>query len=134
MPLRETLQDIMEQLIQTKSGEPFGKEHPLWRSFDSAVNLLAVSGPIKRRKTLSVTASGGRGRRTRVPFIALLDKRETTNPQRGIYCIYLFREDGSGVYLALNQGVAGIIKKDGRAKAYKTLRSTVDDLRSVGPR
>jgi hypothetical protein len=134
MPLRDILQDILAQLVKTKPGEPLGKEHPLRRSFENAIGLLAESNPVKRRKTLLVKGSIGKGRLTSIPFIALLDRRETTNPQRGVYCLYLFRQDGSGVYLTLNQGVAGIIKKDGREKAYRALRAMVEDLRSVSPR
>jgi hypothetical protein len=39
-----------------------------------------------------------------VPYLAIIDTRLTPGVQTGFYIGYLFKADGSGVYLSLNQG------------------------------
>jgi len=68
---------------------------------------------MKTRQHLKVEWSAGVGRWAKIPWIALMDRRETTTTQQGVYCVYLFREDMSGVYLTLNQGVNKVIKELG---------------------
>ncbi len=53
--------------------------------------------------TIEVVWSVGFGNWARVPWIAFLDSHVTTT-QRGIYGVFLFREDVSGVS-TFNQGV-----------------------------
>src|SRR5207253_5120914 len=64
-----------------------------------------------------------------VPWIAFLDTRETTTAQKGVYCVYLFREDMSGVYVTLNQGVTGPTEQLKWAGSETMLRDTAARLR-----
>lgn len=66
-----------------------------------------------------VEASGGRGRATATPRIAIVDADETTTTRRGLYVAYLFAADMSTVALTLNQGVAEIGEHLGRAGARR---------------
>ncbi len=58
-----------------------------------------------------------------------MDDRETTSTQKGTYCVYLFREDGSGVYLTLNQGVTEPQRLHGAAEGKRLLRARAAELR-----
>jgi MrcB-like, N-terminal domain/TIR domain len=70
------------------------------------------------------------GNWARVPWAACLDQRETTTTRRNVYVVYLFREDMSGVYLTLNQGVTAYTGQFGRAEARAKLRARAEQLRT----
>jgi len=55
-----------------------------------------------------VEGSAGRGRWARCPWIAVIDVNITKTPESGYFIMYLFREDMSGIYLSLIQGVTEI--------------------------
>ena len=63
---------------------------------------------IDTRKILLFKGGIGKGQWATVPWIAVLDKNLTTTVSKGVYIVYLFCADGSGVYLTLNQGTGGI--------------------------
>ena len=72
----------------------------------------------------------GQGSWTTIPWVALLDTRETNTTQRGVYCVYLFREDMSGVYLTLAQGLTEPKEQYGSiAQAREHLRALAENLR-----
>jgi hypothetical protein len=75
------------------------------------------------------TWGAGKGRWADVPWIAVLDRRETSSIQHGIYVVFLFRADMSGFYLTLNQGVTEPTNQLGRPKARELLRKNALDLR-----
>jgi 5-methylcytosine-specific restriction protein A len=68
----------------------------------------------------------GQGFWATIPWIAILDARETSKPSEGVYVVYLFRADMSGVYLTLSQGASslmigkGRVQLRGRARALRT--------------
>jgi 5-methylcytosine-specific restriction enzyme B len=63
--------------------------------------LASISG----RPHIRVKGSVGQGNWAAVPWLALMDRRITTSTTHGVYAVFLFRSDMSGVYLTLNQGV-----------------------------
>ena len=52
--------------------------------------------------TTSVKASWGVGDWNPTPWIAFLDERITTSTLRGFYPVYLFKADGTGLYLSID--------------------------------
>jgi hypothetical protein len=54
-------------------------------------------------------ASIGQGNWATIPWIAALDRRETRKTSEGVYVIYLFRADMTGVYLTLNQATSPVM-------------------------
>lgn len=52
----------------------------------------------------TIKSSAGSGNWASVPWLSIIDHRITKTTQDGVYPVYLFRADGSGVYLSLNQG------------------------------
>lgn len=75
--------------------------------FSEIVSEIENTPPIISRRYLVVKYGMGIGRIALVPWVAIMDKRETTTPQKGVYCVYLFKGDMSGVFLTFNQGVGG---------------------------
>lgn len=71
---------------------------------------------------LSVKASAGAGYWASVPWLSIIDTRVTNTTQDGVYPVFLFRSDGTGLYLSLNQGTTTPTKDYGKkkAKAYSS--------------
>ena len=70
----------------------------------------------------------GQGNWAKVPWLAFLDARETDSTQRGVYPAYLFRQDGSGFYLVLAQGVTEPKRELGTAGAHAALAQKAAQL------
>jgi len=76
--------------------------------------------------------SPGKGRWSSVPWGAVFDRLVTETAQEGYYLVYLFREDSSGVYLSLNQGVTTVRNQYG-ADTKQALRvRAADYLARIG--
>lgn len=56
------------------------------------------------RDEYTIDASCGKGGWAEIPWAAVFYKELSDSAQRGYYIVYLFRADGSGVYVSLNQG------------------------------
>ena len=56
---------------------------------------------------------------------ALLDDRETDTTQHGVYVVFLFRQDMSGVYLTLAQEVTEPRKRLGIVEARRELQEVL---------
>jgi hypothetical protein len=109
--------------------EAFGREHMLWRVFEGLSDYFQKY--VKDRPSLKVRWGVGKGNWARVPWIAFLDKRETASTQNGVYPVYLFREDMSGVYITLNQGVTRVKERHGTPEGRRILRRRALQLRPV---
>lgn len=107
--LQASFEAVLAQYKQTRSGEQFGKKSPIWADFERVAAGLRASPLVARFKTIVIKWSAGQGRWATVPWIAALDSRETSRTSEGVYVIYLFRADLSGVYLTLNQGTTSLL-------------------------
>lgn len=86
---------------------------------------LAVEQLIGENDRYIVHGSPGQGAWARVPWIAVYDRFITETAQDGFYVVYLVKEDFSGVYLSLNQGVTTIRRVYGAdAKDALSARAT----------
>jgi 5-methylcytosine-specific restriction protein A len=70
-----------------------------------------------------VTGSPGRGNWAETPWVSVFDRLVTETAQRGFYVVYLFRGDGTAVYLSLNQGTTEVMELVGRRAYLGELRS-----------
>jgi 5-methylcytosine-specific restriction protein B len=119
---------ILERYNLARQSLPFGGRHEIADYFDGLKRALEATQAVKGRPSLRVVASYGKGNWATIPWVSLLDSRETTSTQRGTYVVYLFREDGQGVYVKLAQGVTDTQKVHG-AGAYKVLGERAAFLR-----
>ena len=124
------MEAVLARYEQARAGEAFGRQHPLWDVFRSLESALRAAPAVAARPTVDVSAVPGIGGWARVPYVTLLDTRETRTPRQGVYAAYLFREDLSGVYLALGQGVTDARRQLGATVARATLRRRAQDLRA----
>jgi len=102
----------------------------------------AVEQVIGKNDRYLVHGSPGQGNWARVPWVAVYDRFITETAQDGFYVVYLVKEDFSGVYLSLNQGVTTIRQVYGsdakdalsaRASDYIARLGQVDKSLVVGP-
>jgi 5-methylcytosine-specific restriction enzyme B len=113
--LRTQFLHLMNVYLAAKR-EPFAG-HPMHEHMrklaDDIASLDFVSPAIR------VKASVGQGNWATVPWIALMDTNVTTTTQEGVYVCYLFADDMSACYLAIQRGVTKYIHELGRRRAYQ---------------
>ena len=81
-----------------------------------------------------IKGSAGQGNWAQTPWAAIFDRFITESAQSGYYVVYLVREDFSGIYLSLNQGITSVKNQYGsEAKSALTVRSA-DYLARLGSR
>lgn len=78
---------------------------------------------------LVVKGSVGQGMWTSIPWVAIMDPRETTSTQNGVYVVYLFEPKRGKVRLTLNQGVTDLKNEQGITAAREALRSKAKEVR-----
>jgi len=91
---------------------------------DVPETLAAVVGPNPRYVT---HGSAGQGNWARAPWAAVYDRFITESAQDGYYIVYLVKEDFSGVYISLNQGITAARRQYG-AEAKSALRVRASDF------
>ena len=99
------------------------KEHTLAQFFRNEVESSVSSIVHNFDRSYLVKASVGSGNWANIPWISILNPNITKTTQDGIYPVYLFKADGSGFYLSLNQGTTIPTKEYGRAKAERRAES-----------
>ncbi len=111
MNLKQALEKILSEYLIEKESNPFAGNalaEFLRSEFPKTINNIL--GTSDRHL---VKGSAGKGVWTNVPWVAILDKTVTDTPQKGFYLVYLFCEDGSGLYISLNQGVTDLKQQYG---------------------
>ncbi|WP_196804771.1 MrcB family domain-containing protein [Arthrobacter sp. 162MFSha1.1] len=78
---------------------------------------------------LLVRGSGGQGRPTPTPWIAILDPDETRTLQRGIYLVWIFSNDRSEIVLSLNQGITELQAQLGWSALLPVVKAEAERLR-----
>lgn len=105
MSIRQMLAYILENYLEAKRSR-WGTESAMFLKFEQELKELLQQLPfVQNNPDLSVKPSTGKGGWAGVPWAALLDKRETDTIAKGLHVIFLFREDMSGVYLAMGLGI-----------------------------
>lgn len=122
---------LLRQFLETYAtarNDPFGGAHPAWELLKHAAESLRELLPSSVAHA-DVKPSVGQGNWATVPWIAVLDARETKTTQRGVYPVLLIPEDLRGVYLTIAQGVTELRRESGKAAAYAALHARAEALR-----
>lgn len=127
--MQDKFEWILEQYLNDRANAKFGRESGVYQKFGELSREIADLDEVRGRPHLKVSWSAGQGNWAKVPWLALLDRRETSSIQSGVYCVFLFREDMSGVYLTLNQGVTSVIQSLGKREGHRSLRAHADAVR-----
>jgi hypothetical protein len=77
-----------------------------------------------------ISGSAGAGNWANVPWLVILNPAISKTAQDGIDIVYLFRADGTGVYLSINQGTTIPQKKYGKAQADTRASNLVNQIRA----
>jgi hypothetical protein len=128
--IQALLQQILSGYLAARSGDGFGKNHPIWQAFVRFKNAIETLPSLRDRRTLRVDWSVGKGNWAGVPWLAIIDSTEAEAPRRGVYCVFLFREDMTGVYTTLNQGVTKPKQEMGTAGARRYLKENATQIRA----
>jgi predicted RNA-binding protein with PUA-like domain len=131
MTLQMAIEEILTNYVFSRNNEPFGRQSRVWSSLESLDGALKETLARLGREGLSCYWRAGQGRFTAVPWIGMFDPRITVSSQEGIYCVFLFAADMSGVYLTLNQGAARFVQTMPRSKAREALRNSAHKLRPL---
>jgi 5-methylcytosine-specific restriction protein A len=123
MRLQSVLTRLLEEYPQA-SQQPF--------SDNALANFIrneapdAIRSAIDNSERYLVEGSPGKGRWAGVPWVAVFDRFVTETAQDGYYIVYLVKEDCTGIYLSLNQGLTTLREQYG-ADARRALRTRADD-------
>ena len=128
--IKNKIEYILEEYHKAKDSLPYGRNNNMAKVFEELQTIFSNLPSVVSREHIKVKASYGKGKWSRVPWIAFMDNRETKSTQRGVYCVVLFKQDMTGLYITLNQGVTDIIKDNGRSKGYVLLKEKTNELRS----
>lgn len=115
MTLQQTIEHILKNW-STANKEVF-TNHPLALFFRNEFHSKVRSEVDKHNSTWMTKASVGAGNWANVPWLSILNPKITETTEDGIYPVYLFCADGSGVYLSLIQGVTQPTRQLGKTRA-----------------
>lgn len=76
-----------------------------------------------------IQGSAGQGNWAKCPWIAIFDSLITNSAQKGYYVVYLVRQDFSGIYISLNQGVTSV-REQYKSRAKAALKTRAANYRS----
>jgi hypothetical protein len=124
--MQSEISRVLSEYTTAKS-EPLAK-HPFAAWFQSLKQSLPAQVPELER--LRIVTSTGVGNWAAVPWIAALRNDLAPSPQDGLYLVYLFRGDMSGVVLSLNQGVTNVSARSSGSKRL-ALKTRVDEFRKL---
>lgn len=123
---------FLEQ-FRTLRETPF-KTHPeLWATMGRLKASLDQLPSIRSRNQLRVDWSLGKGVWASVPWIAVMDERETTSTQTGLYIVFLVSRDLSEIHLCLMQGTTELVNEHKQSGALPILRARSDQYRALVP-
>lgn len=131
MSLRQLLTEIASGWVQAKNENFTG--HPI-------ANLLrrdliqAIETTLPSPTDYLLKASAGAGNWADVPWLSILNPAITESTQSGIYPVYLFRSDGSGVYLSLGFGTTELKRQYGTTLAKQKAEELRTTIRGVDNR
>jgi len=130
--MRDMLGAILRTYQQARSEVSFGGENEISEVFRNLRETVESLPTVAGNDHLKVVASYGKGNWATIPWLSILDRRETTTTQRGVYVVYLFSEAGDGVYLTLAQGVTELESLH-RKEAVRKLNDRADGVRALIP-
>jgi 5-methylcytosine-specific restriction protein B len=131
--IRALFEDFMATFDGIRKSIPYGRHPALWALVGQLKAGISAMPAMEARPQIRLGWSLGAGSWANIPWISLLDERETTSTERGVYIVYLFRQDMSGVYLCLSQGVTDVHKKFGRSSGNEELAIRATGFRKSLP-
>jgi 5-methylcytosine-specific restriction enzyme A len=131
MGLREAIQRVLTEYPTARAKDFAGNELAdfLRRGFPETLRGMIAGFPDTEGSDLLVQGSAGQGQWVRCPWVGIFDPVVTDSAERGYYVVYLFREDFTGAYCSLNQGVTDV-REQYKARVKDALRTRAADYRT----
>jgi hypothetical protein len=127
--VHEAFAFVLQHYVRARTSERLGKGSATWQRLMKVPLLLASTTVMRRHPRVVVRASAGQGSWARIPWVALMHMDVTSTTCSGVYAIFLFRADMSGVYLTLNQGVTEPLQRMGTEAGTAWVRRRAQELR-----
>lgn len=115
MNLQNALKKILADWVQASS-EIFS-QHPLAQFIRHDFPQVVTEIVHEDHPDWGISGSAGQGTWAKVPWLSIRNPQLSTSTQNGLYPVYLFCADGSGVYLSLIQGTTDPEKELGKEGA-----------------
>ena len=128
--MRDTIETILRKYGTFRSTMRFSGSHEISQLFGTLRTEIEGLDSVKANPNLEVKSSYGKGNWAAVPWVAILDTRETSTTQNGTYVVILFSEDGMQCQIKLGQGVTEI-QKIFKRKAPEELQRRADKIRAT---
>ena len=109
--LKTDLHDYLQKILleyQNQKSLPF-KNNEFSKFIRGSANAT-IPDYLFSRDEYKIHSSCGQGNWAEIPWLAVFYKDLSISAQKGYYIVYLFRADGSGVYVSLNQGYTNFTK------------------------
>ena len=113
--LVDKFQYILNNYVNSK--KLVNKDDEIYKCIVNAIpqQLDAILG---HNQDYDIRGSIGKGTKTSTPWIALLNRKCASEINKGIYICYIFKEDMSGFYLTLMQGIVFYEKFKNKKNEY----------------
>lgn len=115
MNLQNALNEILSNWVTAR--EQGFAQHPLASFIRDTFRAVVETIVHDADPAFEVTGSAGQGNWADVPWLSIRNPALSSSTQNGVYPVYLFRADGSGVYLSLNQGTTEPERQLGKSQA-----------------
>jgi MoxR-like ATPase len=126
--MKSLIEQILKNYPDARAKSAFKGPHLISDLFNRLRIAVGALDSVESNTNLIVKTSYGKGNWAAVPWLAILDTRETSTTQDGTYVVLLFREDGKGCHLKLAQGVTELQRTLG-SKASEELKKRATALR-----
>jgi len=111
--LKKNIDNILDNYLN-QSKETFGNNDlasKIRNNYSYDINAI-----FSKNRNIFSKCSPGQGQWAKIPWLGVFDTRMTSTATKGIYVCILFKEDMSGFYLTLNQGVTYLNKNYAKIK------------------
>lgn len=127
--LTQRFERILSAYVSAREQGHIEPNHPVAADFEELRLMLQEHAHAAAHDHIHARWSAGRRNWAKVPWVGMFDERETLTAQGGVYVVYLFCEDMSGVIVGLVYGVQRIIEKHGAKQGYAKLKRLTRPIR-----
>ena len=124
--MREIIERILTEYITAKKEPLTG--HPLGTFFRQEIpQKLYDTGLIDNKKYL-IAGSVGQGNWAMIPWVCIFDRSITATATKGVYIVYLLKNDGTSLYLTFNQGCTDLRNSHSKRETIDIMRKNAAEI------
>ena len=127
--LTQRFERILSAYAAARAQERIEPNHLVAADFEELRLMLQEHAHAAAHDHIHARWSAGRRNWAKVPWLGIFDERETLTAQSGVYVVYLFCEDMSGVVVGLVYGVQRVLEDHGAKQGYAKLKRLTKPMR-----